>query len=192
MKFAKIFGVVAVALVACSCSSSQVAVKQTTRASAGSSSREAQLAQSIHEEVNRYRASKGINNLKRHRGLDKIAKPHSNYMMTNAGSFSVDAKKSLITHYGFDARIVMANRKYRIESLSENVIASYDMGQGSDLAAKMVRGWLTSPNHKHNLDSKWAQTGIAVSFDNHGRAFVTQLFGSEPSQVLAVGGPSQW
>ena len=65
------------------------------------------------------------------------------------------------------------------------------MGQGTDLAAKMVRGWLTSPNHRHNLNSKWSQTGIAVSYDQQGRAFVTQLFGSNPSQMSTVGGPMQ-
>jgi uncharacterized protein YkwD len=188
MKIIKILGVVAAAVVVSSCSSSQVATKQTT-VHQGSTSSEDQLTKAIHLEVNRYRSGKGLQPLKFHKGLAKIAKPHSNYMRENAGTFSVDGKKKLITHYGFDARKILANRKYRIESLSENVIASHDMGQGTDLAAKMVRGWLTSPNHRHNLDSKWSQTGIAVSYDNQGRAFVTQLFGSNPSQMLQVGGP---
>ena len=192
MKMIQKLGVIAVALVVTSCSSSNVAVKQTSKPHRGSSSQEDKLTEAIHEEVNRYRASQGLGQLKFHRGLAKLAKPHSDYMRDNAGSFSVDAKKKLISHYGFEGRKAMANYKYRIESLSENVIASYDMGQGSDLAAKMVRGWLSSPNHRHNIHSKWTQTGISVSFDNQGRAFVTQIFGTDPSQLLTVGGLSQW
>lgn len=191
MKIIKLLGVVAALLLVSSCSSSNVAVKQTS-ANKGSTSQEDQLTEAIHEEINRYRASQGLKKLRFHRGLAKIAKPHSDYMRDHAGSFSVDAQKKLISHYGFEARKMMANRKYRVESLSENVIASYDMGQGSDLAAKMVRGWLSSPNHKHNIHAKWTQTGISVSFDDRGRAFVTQLFGTEPSQVLSIGGPNQW
>lgn len=171
-----------------SCGSSKVAVKQSV-IHGGSTTKEDQLVKAIHEEVNRYRSTQGLKPLKYHKGLAKIAKPHSDYMRNNAGSFSVDGKKKLISHYGFDARVVMANKKYRIESISENVIASYDMGQGSDLAAKMVRGWLTSPNHRHNIHSKWSVTGISVTFDEQGRAFVTQLFGTTPSQLLTVGGP---
>ncbi|GHC50817.1 CAP domain-containing protein [Roseibacillus persicicus] len=192
MKNIKLLGIVGVALVACSCSSSNVAVKQTETESSSlrASNSEERLALEIHNEVNRYRTGKGLSSLKFHAGLGRMSKKHSDYMRDNAGSFSVDGR--LISHYGFDGRRTLADRKYRIESLSENVIASFDMGQGTDLAAKMVRGWLNSPNHKANLDSKWEQTGIGVSFDKEGRAFVTQTFGSDPSQVLTVGGPSQW
>ena len=157
-----------------------------------SSSRERELANDVFMEVNNYRVSQGLKALKPHNGLTKMAKPHSNYMMNHAGEFSVDAQKGLISHYGSDARATMAKRKYHIGAFSENVIASYEMGQGSDLAKKMVQGWITSPNHLHNMRSKWDRTGVAVSFDDEGRAFVTQLFGSEPSQILTVGGPSQW
>ena len=192
MKYMKLLGVAAVALFACSCSSSSVALRDSTISDSSSSSSERQLADAVNQEVNKYRVSKGLKPLKLHSGLTKLAKPHSDYMMHHAGEFSVDAQHSLISHYGFGARATMANRKYGVENLSENVIASYEMGQGDNLAAKMVRGWLTSPNHKHNIESSWARTGIAVSYDSEGRAFVTQLFGTEPSQVLRVGGPAQW
>lgn len=193
MRIIKKIMLAASALVVVSCGSNQVALKQTGQLAVSSTNKEASLAMELHREVNKHRASQGLKPLEYHKGLAKIAKPHSNYMKQHAGSFSVDAQKKLITHYGFDARVVMADRKYRIESLSENVIASYNMGQGNDLAAKMVRGWMTSPNHRHNILSKWSQTGIGVSFDEQGRAFVTQLFGSAPSQVSPVGGPlPQW
>ena len=188
MKSINLLGAIAVALVACSCSSSSVAVKETatSNGSANSLSRERQLASDVFDEVNRYRLSQGLKALKPHNGLTAMAKRHSEYMKNRAAN----GNEKLSSHYGFDARRTMAQKKYRMENLSENVIASHDMGQGSDLAQKMVQGWASSPNHRHNLHSKWARTGVAVSFDDQGRAFVTQLFGSEPSQVLKVGGPA--
>ena len=192
MKYIKLFGALAIALAACSCSSSSVALKETSMADSKSSSRERQFANDLFNEVNKYRSSQGLEALKPHSGLNKLAKPHSEYMKKNAGKLTVDGKKSLVSHYGFDARAILARKKYQINSTSENVIASYEMGQGPDLAAKMVRGWLSSPDHRHNLLAKWDRTGIAVSYDDEGRVFVTQLFGSEPSQLVKVGGPSQW
>lgn len=190
MKTIKLLGSVGVALVVCSCGSSKVAVKQTEESPLRASNSEERLALEIHNEVNRYRQSQGLKSLRFHAGLGRMSKSHSDYMRDNAGSFSVDGK--LISHYGFDGRRTLADRKYRIESLSENVIASFDMGQDTGLAAKMVRGWLRSPNHRANIHSKWALSGVGVSFDKEGRAFVTQSFGSNPSQVLTVGGPSDW
>ncbi len=186
MKIFKTCALVSVGLFLASCGSSSVALTSTTTHQ-GSSSREDRLTQAIHEEVNRYRVSKGLKPLKYHRGLAKLAKPHSDYMKKHAGSFTVYGKKNLVSHYGFEARKTLAEKKYQIESLNENVIASHGLGQGEDLAAKMVRGWLRSENHRHNLNSKWSTTGIAVSFDNDGRAFVTQMFGSSPSRRIKIG-----
>lgn len=144
----------------------------------------------IHDEVNRYRLSEGLDSLDYHHGLTKVARGHSRFMRDNAGKFSIEGR--LISHYGMDARKMVVEKSYGIDEMGENVIASHDMGQGSDLAAKMVRGWLNSPNHKHNIRSKWANSGMAVEFDDEGRVFVTHLFGSAKSQVLRVGGPSGW
>ncbi|MBK1833465.1 CAP domain-containing protein [Roseibacillus ishigakijimensis] len=148
---------------------------------------EEKLALEIMDVVNEHRRSKGLRELNMHRGLNLMAKKHSDYMRSNAGSFSLQGE--LITHYGFEARRTLAYKKYRMETLSENVIASYDMGQDLDLARKMVDGWLRSPNHRRNMEMKWTNTGIGVSFDAKGRAFVAQLFGSAPSKALTVGGP---
>ena len=176
-----------------SCGTSQVAVKGTTKQPVVSSSRESRLADAIHNEVNRHRVSKGLKKLEIHRGLTKLAQSHSNYMRDNAGKFSVESDTGLITHYGFEAREVYVKRKYRIMSLSENVLASWRLGQGVDLAPKMLKSWLDSPNHRHNIESKWALTGMAVSFDNNGKVFVTQLFGAAPSQAHRLATPTgEW
>lgn len=192
IKITQVFVFLMSALFLVNCGFEQVSVRQTGHFPQTSSNQEADLATEIHNEVNRYRASQGLKQLRFHKGLSKIAKPHSNYMRKHAGSFSLNSQKSLISHYGFESRSILAERKYRIESIGENVIASHDLGQGRELAATMVRGWLRSPDHKFNIEQDWSLTGVAVSFDDRGRVFVTQLFGTPPSQVLRVGGPSEW
>jgi uncharacterized protein YkwD len=111
-------------------------------------------------------------------------------MRNNAGRFEVEGQ--LISHYGIDGRRVLAREKYEIDSIGENVIASHDMGQDMGLPKTMVDGWLRSPNHKYNLDSKWSNSGLAVCFDDNGRAFVTHLFGTKKKMINKVGGPSGW
>ena len=196
LQIVKVVGVVASAVVFSSCSSEQIAIKNTTNATASSSSassgsREARLARQIHDEVNNYRASIGLKKLKFHSGLAKLAKPHSRYMMENAGSFNVIGDKGLVTHFGVDARATLAEKKYRIESMSENVLASYRIQLNNDAPAKMLKAWLGSSGHRHNIESKWHLSGVAVVIDDQGRAFATQIFGSAPSQVLMIGGPQR-
>lgn len=190
MKIINLVGVGIVLLASWSCSSSSVALKQTATKPFGALSKEEQLALKIHDEVNRYRVSEGMPALQLHQGLTRVAQTHSRFMRDNAGKFSLEGR--LISHYGMDARRVLVEKKYGIEEMGENVIASHDMGQETDLAAKMVQGWLRSANHRHNIRSKWANSGMAVEFDSEGRVFVTHLFGSAKSQVLRVGGPTGW
>lgn len=190
MKIINLVGIGVVLLASWSCSSSKVSLKQTETGPSGVLSKEDQLALNIHDEVNRYRVSEGMPALKFHSGLTRVARSHSRFMRDNAGKFSIEGR--LISHYGIDARRMLVDKKYGIEEMAENVIASHDMGQGNDLAAKMVRGWLRSPNHRHNIRSQWANSGMAVEFDSEGRVFVTHLLGSPKSQVLRVGGPSGW
>lgn len=191
MKTIKFLGILSAAVFSVSCSSSNVALQSTgDEALTLNTSDEERMASKIHDEINIYRKSTGLEPLKRHSGLTKIAKQHSNFMRDNAGKFSIEGK--LITHYGIDGRRLLARKKYGIESVGENVIASSNMGRGPGLAKKMVAGWLRSPNHKHNIDSTWANSGLAVRFDDDGRVFVTQLFGSKKSMTTKLGGPIGW
>lgn len=189
MKIINLIGIGVLLIASWSCSNSKVALKQADQQTSPTT-KEEQLALQIHDEVNRYRVSEGLSELKYHHGLTKIARGHSRFMRDNAGKFGLEGR--LISHYGMDARRLLVERAYGLDEMGENVIASHDMGQGSDLAAKMVRGWLRSPNHKHNITSQWANSGMAVEFDEEGRVFVTHLFGSAKSQVLRVGGPAGW
>jgi uncharacterized protein YkwD len=192
MKIIKTLGLMSLICVSASCSSSKVAMKSTGAETVVEAPRnsEERLAAEIHKEVNRYRVSQGLSPLKEHRGLTKLANKHSNFMRNNAGKFEIEGR--LITHYGIDGRRVLARKKYDIDSIGENVIASRNMGQGMGLAKTMVQGWISSPNHKHNLDSKWSNSGLAVCFDDNGRTFVTHLFGAKKKMINKVGGPSGW
>lgn len=191
MKTIKLIGIVGVVVLSASCSSSNIAIKSTgEEVVVASSSNEERLALKIHDEVNAYRQSVGLSPVKHHAGLAKLASQHSNFMRDNAGRFSIEGK--LISHYGLNGRRVLAQKKYGIESIGENVIASYEMGQGDNLAKTMVAGWLRSPNHKHNIDASWANSGLSVRFDDDGRVFVTQLFGAKKPMVTKLGGPTSW
>ncbi|MEM9079207.1 MAG: CAP domain-containing protein [Verrucomicrobiota bacterium] len=148
------------------------------------------LAAEIRREVNVYRQTQGLNALKGHSGLDKLAQQHANYMRDNAGKFGLEGK--LISHFGFEGRALVARKKYQINELSENVIASSKMGQGEDLAGKFLSGWLRSSNHRHQIHSKWSTTGVGVAYDAHGRVFAVQLFGSPVSQINTIGAPTTW
>lgn len=191
MKTIKLIGLAGIVVLSASCNSSNVAIKSSgDEALAAFSSNEDRMALEIHNEVNRYRESVGLQPMKHHAGLAKMASGHTNFMRDNAGKFSLEGE--LISHYGIDGRRFLAKKKFGIDSVSENVIASSNMGQGAGLAKKMVAGWLRSPNHKHNLDSTWVHSGLAVRFDDKGRVFVTQLFGSEKTQTTKLGGPATW
>lgn len=168
-----------------SCGSSNVAVKHTEPTSRGGN-----MAMKFHESVNRYRVSQGLSRLKYHKGLAKLAQEHSEFMMSNAGKFSLDG--SLVTHFGFDGRHLMAQRRYSIETIGENVAASFDMEAGDEMVEKMVQGWISSPNHRHNLRSKWKISGVGVAVDAEGRVFVTQLYGTSANRSQMVGGPNNW
>ncbi len=178
-----VFVVAICALASCSQTSS------TGSGDVTSSSSELQLASGIVTEVNRYRESKGLSQLRTHRGLARLAKKHSDYMMQKANGASDPG--GLISHDGYEGRYDFAALGYGIGSIGENVIASFKLGQGSDLAPKIVRGWTSSSAHLDNIVEDWALTGVGVSFDGEGRAFVTQLYGSAPSLVNSVGGPSR-
>lgn len=190
MKIKFCFAFLGLAFELISCTSSQISVQDSRGFQMTPRNAEEKLALEIHREVNRVRAAHGFSALEFHGGLGQMSQGHSRYMRDNVGKFSVDG--TLITHYGIDGRRVLAEKKYRIEELSENVIASFDLGQDTALAPKMVRGWMTSPNHRANILAKWSLSGVGVAFDGSGRAFVTQSFGSSPSQALTVGGPNQW
>lgn len=139
------------------------------------SSADASLAGKLHAEINNYRSSIGHEPLRRHAGLDRMAQQHSEFMRLNRGKFSLAG--SNVTHYGFDARVLRAQRGMHMENLAENVVAGQRMK--GNIPAQLVNAWKNSPDHAYNLNNDWSVTGIGVAVDSDGTVFATQIFATE-------------
>ena len=141
------------------------------------SGREAALADEVFQTVNSYRRSRGAEPLKRHAGLDELAREHSAFLQANRTQF--DLHSADVGRFGSEQRASTAKLRYHIGDTGENVAA------GKLSGAAMVKLWEDSTTHDANLRKKWAITGIGVVIDNDGRAFVTEMFGSPPTDFAS-------
>jgi uncharacterized protein YkwD len=178
-------GVVACVVALGSCSAPSPTTKipaSATLAASPATARDATLSDRVHQEVNRYRLSKGARELPRHAGLDKLAQQHTEYLMRNRGKFSLHGKN--VSHIGFEGRATFARQQYRMQSLGENVIAAGGNGQGT--APKLVELWAGSQSHDYTMRCDWTHTGVGVAVDKDGMVFSTQLFGSISNSQMSL------
>ncbi len=139
--------------------------------------RDGSLASVVAGEVDRYRAQQGARPLARHRGLDKLAASHSQYMMEHRGSFSLHGRN--ISHMGAEGRSFVAMRQLSFNSTSENVAAAPASNDHRSTALNLVRMWKNSSDHDYAMKNKaWTHTGIGIAVDKDGMVFATQLFGT--------------
>lgn len=127
----------------------------------------------IFDEVNAYRRSKGVNDVQRHAGLDRLAQQHSEYLRQHRGSFSIYGKN--VSHYGFDGRAVVARSSYQMPNTSENVAAAFNAG--GNPAPAVLALWKESKDHHKNMLDSWSHSGVGVVVDVDGTVFATQIFG---------------
>lgn len=122
-----------------------------------------EIEQSVYEQINRYRASKGKPALTRNSSMDIQSRIHSQNMANGSVPFG---------HQGFSDRVRNTGIPY--STAGENV--AYNCGYG-DPAQKAVQGWLNSPGHRANIEGDYNLTGIGVAATSNGRCFYfTQLF----------------
>ena len=152
------------------------------------SSRSLALEEQIYDGVNSFRKTQGLGMLLRHRGLDDLARQHAQFMLANSGKFGLYGKT--VTHTGFHQRAMVAQHKYNMSAVGENVIASH--GGGSVTGAKLVRGWRGSSEHLQNLTESWKLTGIGVAVGEDGTVCATQLFGIPGTAQSRFAGPALW
>ena len=187
MRFQTIFfsalGALALGVLNVSCSSglatsgTELALVHTDATSVPESGSD--LESEIVRRINRYRVSQGKGPLARHPGLDGLSRAHSG-AMHQAGKMS---------HKNYHRRAHVAERGHRLENLSENVV----WGRGvptSQLGEFIVRSWIESPAHRHNLLYPNEYIGVAVTRGADGRFYGTQL-SARPSRNRSVqpGGP---
>ena len=171
MQLAMIAALAALAVAVASCGN-----PYASPPSGGATAAESALASAVFQQVESYRRSHGAGALLRHHGLDDLARQHSQFLRANQGKFSVNGPN--LSHYGFEQRTLAAQRLYQINSIGENLAS---LTASSPAAAPiMLKLWVNSPSHKHNLCSDWAITGIGVAITDTGTALVTQIFGTRP------------
>ncbi len=129
---------------------------------AQSSINTAALEQSVFNQINNYRVSKGLAGLTRNSAIDNQARNHSQNMANGTVAFG---------HTGFSERVRATGISFR--TAGENV--AYNGGY-SDPAKKAVQGWLNSPGHLNNIRGNYNLTGIGVAVTSTGRVYFTQIF----------------
>lgn len=141
-----------------------------------SNQKDSSLADRIYQQVNTYRKCCGARELQRHRGLDKLAQQHCEYLRSHRGTFSLQGKN--VSHYGFEGRALVARERYHMENVSENVAAANR--SGGDPASSVIALWKGSKSHHKSMLDDWSLTGVGVVVDTDGTVFSTQLFSTPP------------
>lgn len=120
--------------------------------------------------INRYRASQSRGVLKRHAGLDALARHHAQQML----------REGKMSHKNYHHRLGMAEHYLKVEDLRENVFYARGVGE-SQLAARTVQGWIESPGHRRNLLANTMYCGVGVAKGEDGQYYATQLSGKPGS-----------
>ena len=120
------------------------------------------LEKSVFQQINRYRASKGLPKLKLDNKISQQARIHSQNMAKWKVPFS---------HSGFEKRVKAIPLTYT--SAAENL--AFNQGY-DDPAVEAMDGWIKSPSHLKNIVGNYDLTGIGVAANNDGEVYLTQIF----------------
>ncbi|MBF2067126.1 MAG: CAP domain-containing protein [Calothrix sp. C42_A2020_038] len=121
-----------------------------------------ELEKSVFEQINRYRASKGLSRLTLNSRISKQARIHSQNMANGKVPFS---------HNGFEKRVKSTLINY--QNAAENV--AFNQGY-DDPADEAINGWIKSPGHLTNLKGNFNLTGVGVAVNKQGEVYLTQIF----------------
>lgn len=122
----------------------------------------AAIEKAVYNQVNQYRASRGLSSLTVNTRMSEQARIHSQNMASGKVAFG---------HQGFQQRVTAVAIPY--SSAAENV--AYNQGY-SDPATQAVQGWIKSSGHRQNMEGNFNLTGIGVATNAQGQYYFTQLF----------------
>jgi uncharacterized protein YkwD len=123
-----------------------------------------EAVRTVHQDVNGYRVSRGLQPLALNPLVGQVATAHSREMATGKVPFG---------HDGFEQRVKTLKQSLSFGKVAENV--GYNMGY-ADAAGKAVKGWLHSPEHLKNIEGDFNLTGIGVAKNDKGEYYFTQIF----------------
>lgn len=153
------------------------------------------IAAEISTRVNEVRRSFGLREIAADSALQAVARAHSEDMAASGyfghinlrgenatrrarhngyvcvGSLSHPVAKglgeNLFTGFLYDS--------YRLISGGNEIVAEFDWSNGSEIARRVVDGWMGSPGHRRNLlDPRYQLQGIGVAITDAYEFFVTQ------------------
>ncbi len=112
--------------------------------------------------VNNYRTKHHLSPLTMNEKIAQEARNHSEEMALHKIPFG---------HQDFDKRIQRLFKKITpSHGGAENVAYAYKN------AEDVVKNWLTSSGHRHNIEGSYNLTGIGVVRDSKGKIYFTQIF----------------
>lgn len=120
-----------------------------------------------HNQINDYRATKGLPPLQFESNFADIARVHSNNMADGSVPFG---------HDGSTDRYAQMQTYYTLIALAENV--AFNQGH-SDPVTIAVQGWIDSPGHEANMTGDYDLTGIGIAENSSGEVYFTHLFGKQ-------------
>ncbi len=124
----------------------------------------AALEQSVFNQINQYRASRGLPPLTQDDRIATQSHNHSQAMANGQVPFG---------HAGFQERVQMIGKQIPLRGAAENV--AYNQGV-KDPAKQAVDGWLKSAGHRSNIEGEFNLTGVGVAQNGKGEYYFTQIF----------------
>ncbi len=123
-----------------------------------------EIEQSLHQLVNAYRSSQGLNQLTWDETIARECRNHSQTMANDATLFS---------HDGFETRVENIGKIFEVNSAGENI--AFNQGY-EDPAQIAFDTWLKSANHRQNIEGDFVLTGIGVKKNSDDIYYFTQIF----------------
>jgi uncharacterized protein YkwD len=123
-----------------------------------------ELEQALLDEVNRYRASRGLERLKQHNILIAHARAHSENMAKGRVRFG---------HDGFKQRANEIRNYISVIEIAENLAVNKGY---VDPVAVAFQSLMKSAGHRRNIAGDFDLTGVGVSKSSDGTIYFTQLF----------------
>lgn len=120
------------------------------------------LEDAVFELVNSHRRSLRLPSLVAEERIRTLAREHSKYLASGNAPLS---------HEGFEARIGALGLPY--VRAAENAASNRGF---ADPAAAAVSRWISSPDHRRNIEGDFDLTGVGVARSETGTYYFTQIF----------------
>ena len=119
-----------------------------------------QMETQIHDQINQYRLSQGLEALEPVGLIATTASSHNIHMIATGE----------VCHHGFGSREKQLGTGLGAIVVAENV------GYGFQTAQGVVQAWIKSEEHKKNIEGDFDSMGIAASQNEDGLYYFTNIF----------------